>query len=65
MEPMFRIKCNVGYLNYLYWSGVTWTQNMLSAQIFDTEKAAQKELKDLSPPRFYDPKGPGPEVFCM
>jgi len=62
-EQNFYIKCNISRMEYLYWSGVTWTKDLHRAMKFDSEAKGKKELSALSPPRMYDRKGPGPEVF--
>lgn len=59
----FYIKCNIAYMQYLYWSGTAWTKDLHRAMRFTTEQEGKRELATLSPPRVYDPKGPGPEVF--
>ena len=63
LNQAWRIKCNVRYMVYLYWSGVEWTPKLERARVMDSESEARRELRDLSPPREYDKKGPGPEIF--
>ncbi len=63
LEKKFYIKCNIAPMSYLYWSGVAWTKDLHRAMKFESEKSGKKELALLSPPRKYDLKGPGPEVF--
>lgn len=63
LQQNFFIKCNVSHLEYFYWSGVTWTKDLHRAMKFDSGRQGKKELRTLSPPRYYDRKGPGPEVF--
>lgn len=64
-QQHFYIKCNVSRMEYLYWSGVAWTKDLHRAMKFDSARQGEKELATLSPPRFYDRKGPGPEVFAF
>jgi hypothetical protein len=63
----FIIKCNIARLVYLYWNGVTWTSGVERARVMPSKKDAEKELRQISPPRFFDKKGEfgpiGPHVF--
>lgn len=62
MEKRFRIKCNTGYMSYLYWNGVAWTRGLERAAVFDSERAARRCLASLSTPRIAG-GGEVPHVF--
>jgi hypothetical protein len=59
---IFIIKCNTGYMQYLYWNGVAWARDIKGARRFDSQEAGDKELRSLSPPRNCE-AGRVPECF--
>lgn len=64
MKLRFMIKCNTGYMQYLYWSGVAWVRDIKSARIMESRREAEKELETLSVPNVAD-RAARPEVFTM
>ena len=64
MKLRFMIKCNTGYMQYLYWNGTAWVRDIKRARIMETRREAEKELATLSVPDIAD-KDSRPEVFTM
>lgn len=58
------IKCNTGYMQYLYWNGTAWVRDIKGARAMETRREAEKELATLSTPNAAD-RANRPEVFTM
>jgi hypothetical protein len=58
------IKCNTGYMQYLYWNGTSWVRDIKRARIMESRREADRELATLSTPNIAD-RAARPEVFTM
>lgn len=61
-RPGFIIKCNTGFLQYLYWNGTAWTREIVRAKEHRTREEACKVLACLSRPSIAIT---APEVMTM
>lgn len=61
-HPGFIIKCNTGFMQYLYWNGTAWTREIVRARSHATRVEALKELGRLSKPTIAIT---APEVMTM
>jgi len=64
MRLRYMIKCDVGFMDYMYWNGVEWVKDIKRARVMDKKFEAEKELESVSPPR-NAVAGKLPHVFSM
>ncbi len=47
----YMIKCKMGYMNWVYWSGVSWVEDIKRCRRMEKEEEAVSELAGVSIPR--------------